>query len=75
MFFTAIKARQDHQRIMRAAHILLVRDERPVTPQALAAFVFGRLRIDLPLDDAQRFLDAARVTRGEQITPADTPAA
>lgn len=68
--FTAIKARQDHQKLMRAAHTLLNRVDRPATPETLAAFAFGRLRIDLPLDDAQRFLDAARASRGEQIPPA-----
>jgi hypothetical protein len=76
-----LRARQDHQRLMRAAHNLLrdaavtgMNGASKVTAQDLSAYAFGRLRIDLPIEDAQRYLDAARVSRGERINPAPATA-
>ncbi|MFE1949903.1 hypothetical protein ACFW9D_05475 [Streptomyces sp. NPDC059524] len=70
-----LRARQQHQQLMRAAHHLLreaflgTRD-RTVTPNDLAAYAFGRYRIALDTNDAQDFLNAARASRGEPLTPA-----
>ncbi|MER6092428.1 hypothetical protein [Streptomyces bluensis] len=73
------KARQRHQKIMRVAHHLLReafisvrREPSDVTAEHVAAFAFARYRMDLDLDEAQRYLDAARVTRGEPTTPTPT---
>lgn len=73
--FATYKARQRHQKLMRAAHHLLYeafisasREPAHVTAADLAAYAFGRHRIDLDLEEAQRFLDAARVARGETTT-------
>ncbi|SHL74641.1 hypothetical protein [Streptomyces yunnanensis] len=78
------KARQRHQKIMRVAHHLLreAADRRrpeslrynpaavDVTAQDVVAFAFGRHQLDVDVDEAQKFLDAARVSRGETAAPA-----
>ncbi|MFD4264056.1 hypothetical protein ACFWR9_42240 [Streptomyces sp. NPDC058534] len=72
----SLKARQRHQKLMRAAHHLLRdawlsldRQQADITAADLAAYAFGRHRIDLDPDEAQRFLEAARVARGEPTIP------
>lgn len=67
------KARQRHQRLMRAAHHLLRGaflaypfKPRTVTADDFTAYVFGRHQIDLTPADAQRYLEAARVSRGDE---------
>ncbi|KIZ16862.1 hypothetical protein [Streptomyces natalensis] len=78
------QARQRHQKLMRVAHHLLgeVADRRrpeslryhpvtaDVTAQDVSAYAFGRYQLNLDLDEAQRYLDAARVSRGETAAPA-----
>lgn len=72
-----LRARQRHQRLMRAAHKFL-RDTTlyaigktasDITAQDFADYVFGRHNEDLPTDEAQRYLTAARVSRGDSTTP------
>ncbi|MFD8234019.1 hypothetical protein ACFV20_19325 [Streptomyces sp. NPDC059696] len=70
--FAAFKARQRHNKLMRAAHHLLReafisanREPAHVTAAHLAAYTFGQYRIELDHEEAQRFLDAARIARGE----------
>ncbi|MGP3777081.1 hypothetical protein ACTWJ8_40235 (plasmid) [Streptomyces sp. SDT5-1] len=69
-----IRARQTHQKLMRAAnHVLrealhsLTRSPDDVTPAELVAYAFGRYRLDLTHEDAQRYLDAVRVARGDTL--------
>jgi hypothetical protein len=71
-----LKARQRHQKIKRVAHHLLrqahdnhIRGAADVTAEEVVAYAFGRYRLDVDIDEAQRHLDAARVTRGETTTP------
>lgn len=71
------KARLRHQKLMRVAHHLLreaylclTREPSDVTAQDIANYAFGRHQMEIDLDEAQRFLDAARVSRGETVTPA-----
>lgn len=73
--FATYKTRQRHHKLMRAAHHLLReafisanREPAHVTADNLAAYAFGQYRIDLDIDEAQRFLDAARAARGETTT-------
>ncbi|MGV9278078.1 hypothetical protein [Streptomyces griseosporeus] len=68
------KAKQRHRKIMRATHHLLRqafisahREPSQVTAEELAAYTFGQHRIDLDLDEAQRYLDAVRAARGESV--------
>lgn len=70
------KTRQRHQKLMRVAHHLLyeafvsiTRNPADVSAQDVAAYAFGRYRLDVDLDEAQKFLDAARVSRGEVAPP------
>lgn len=75
----SLKSRQRHHRLMRVAHRLLREafahalspGEDRVTAQDIAAYAFGRHQIDIDADEAQRYLDAARASRGRSIT---TPA-
>jgi hypothetical protein len=71
MFPKKIQARQRHQRLMRAAHRLLANaavlgtdNYDNVTPDHLISLVFGRYGLDTDSDEAQRYLSAARVSRG-----------
>lgn len=75
------RARQRHHKLMRAARHLLhdafisiTREPADITAQDVVAYAFGNYRIDLDLDEAQRFLDAARVDRGEPTTAPAPPA-
>ncbi|MEW9521780.1 hypothetical protein [Streptomyces tubercidicus] len=78
------KTRQRHQKLMRVAHSLLsaavVRRREAslyhtptpadVTAQDVIAYAFGRHQLNVDLEEAQRYLNAARVSRGETATPA-----
>jgi hypothetical protein len=66
------KANRRHNKLMKLTHNLLhnayvsaSRTPAQVTASDVAAHAFGRHQIDLDLDEAQKFLDAARVARGE----------
>ncbi|MFB6568404.1 MULTISPECIES: hypothetical protein [Streptomyces] len=77
------KTRQRHQKIMRVAHHLLrdaadrrrpeslryTPDAADVTALDVVAYAFGRYQLEVDSDEAQKFLDAARVSRGETVTP------
>lgn len=70
--FATIKARQRHQKLMRAAHHLLReawlnpdRNPADITAADVTAYAFGQYRIALDQEEAQLYLDAARVARGE----------
>ncbi|MFJ6608210.1 hypothetical protein [Streptomyces lydicus] len=66
------KTRQRHQKLMRVAHHLLKQaylyrsgGTADVTAQDVVAYAFGCHQLEIDLDEAQKFLDAARVSRGE----------
>lgn len=59
-----LKTRKRHRQLMHIAHDLL-RGPNHVTPEDVATQAFGRHQIDLDTGEAQRFLDAARIARGE----------
>ena len=77
---TALKARLRHRRLMRAAHDLLhdtncystCKTANDITAQDLVTYVFGRHHDDLSTDEAQRYLDYARLNRGESTTQETT---
>ncbi|WP_314254620.1 hypothetical protein [Streptomyces sp. DSM 40907] len=66
-----LQAKIRHRRIMRAA-LQLVGDqgERTTSPVDLIALSFGSHAIEITAEEALRFLDAARVARGQRL-PAD----
>ncbi|MGW3383346.1 hypothetical protein ACWDCO_24560 [Streptomyces albogriseolus] len=71
------KANRRHNKLMKLTHNLLYsayisasRTPAQVTADDVAAHAFGLHQIDLDLDEAQKFLDAARVARGEFTQPA-----
>ncbi|MGP3737930.1 hypothetical protein ACTWJ9_33645 (plasmid) [Streptomyces sp. GDS52] len=73
--FATYKESRRHNKLMKVAHNLLysayisaARSPADVTAQDVAADAFGRHQIELDLDEAQKFLDAARVARGESTT-------
>ncbi|MFD3760808.1 hypothetical protein [Streptomyces sp. NPDC058622] len=63
-----LQAKIRHRRIMRAA-LQLVGDqgERTTSPVDLIALVFGNHAIEITANEAPRFLDAARVARGQRL--------
>ena len=72
-----LRARQTHQKLMRAANYVLneafhnlTRSPDDVTAADLAAYAFGRYRLEVTDEEAQRYLDAVRVARGETLAPA-----
>lgn len=73
----AQQAQRRHQALLSLASELLReaflrrRTSADVTAQDLVSHAFGH-QIDVDLDEAQKFLDAARVSRGETATPATT---
>ena len=76
MLTKKIAARQRHQRLMRAAHHLLAQATGisidrfdNVTPDHLISYVFGRYELDIDSPEAQRYLSAARVSRGLHPLP------
>ena len=73
--FAAYKDNRRHNKLMKVAHDLLYsayisvsRAPANVTAEDVAAHAFGRHQIELDHDEAQKYLDAARVARGE-FTP------
>ncbi|QKW31506.1 hypothetical protein HUT11_35680 (plasmid) [Streptomyces seoulensis] len=71
----AYKSNRRHNKLMKVAHSLLynayisvTQNPANVTAEDVAAHAFGRHQIELDLDEAQKFLDAARVARGEFST-------
>ena len=71
------KANRRHHKLMKLtrnllhnAYISASRTPAQVTASDVAAQAFGLYQIDLDLDEAQKFLDAARVARGECTQPA-----
>lgn len=73
--FAEKKARRRHQALLSLAQGLLReaflrrRATDDVTAQDVVSYAFGH-QLDVDLDEAQKFLDAARVSRGETVTPA-----
>ncbi len=70
------KARRRHNKLIKVAHDLLYdayisasRNPADVTAEDVAAHAFGLHQIELDLEEAQKFLDAARVARGESTQP------
>lgn len=69
------KTQRRHRALLNLANDLLReaflrrRTIADVTAQDLVSHAFGH-QIDVDLDEAQKFLDAARVSRGETATPA-----
>lgn len=75
------KARQRHNKLMRVTHTLLSdafvsvsRRPADITAADVVALAFGHYRIELDLAEAQRYLDAARVSRGESTAKSGTAA-
>jgi hypothetical protein len=71
------KANRRHNKLMKIAHNLLYsayisarRSPADVTAEDVAAHAFGLHQIEVDLEEAQKFLDAARVARGEFTQPA-----
>lgn len=72
-----LRSRQRHQKLMRAAHHVLNRgllaDEANVTSHDVAAWAFARHQIELTDTEAQRYLNAARVSRANTAQPSGIP--
>ncbi|MFI8177962.1 hypothetical protein ACIF6H_32230 [Streptomyces microflavus] len=73
MFGKKHQQRVRHQRLMRAASILLADCfARTAAPADLVALAFGRYQMEITEDEAARYLNAAQVQRGERLPrPAD----
>ncbi|MFE4539631.1 hypothetical protein ACFRKB_31975 [Streptomyces scopuliridis] len=67
MFGKKYRQRARHQRLMRAASILVSPFERAAVPADLVALAFGRYQMEITEDEAARYLDAALVDRGERL--------
>lgn len=70
------KASRRHNKLIKVTHDLLydayisvTRNPADVTAEDVTAHAFGLHQIDLNPDEAQKFLDAARVARGEFAKP------
>ncbi|MFF3256495.1 hypothetical protein ACFYWP_37190 [Actinacidiphila glaucinigra] len=70
--FEGYRARKRHHLLMRAAFdIVGALGAAPTTPADLVSLAFGRHRIEIDEEEADRYMRAARVERGNRyITPA-----
>lgn len=67
MFGKKHRQRVRHQRLMRLASILVSPFERTAIPADLVALAFGRYQMEITEEEAARYLDAARVDRGDRL--------
>jgi hypothetical protein len=74
MFGKKHHQRVRHQRLMRLPSILVNPCEQAAAPADLVALAFGRHQMEVTEEEAARYLDAARVDRGERLPnrPIDT---
>jgi len=72
MFGKKHQQRVRHQRLLRLAAVLVSPLQLPAAPADLVALAFGRHQMEVTEEEAARYLDAARVDRGERLPfPAD----
>ncbi|MET9016881.1 hypothetical protein ABZX74_39395 [Streptomyces olivaceoviridis] len=67
MFGKKYHQRVRHQRLMHLASVLVNPFERPAVAADLVALAFGRHQMEVTEEEAARYLDAARVERGERL--------